>query len=269
MKINAKKLEVAKTEAPLTFKKRRNSFESSTGNCTFSLDDCRAYSYRWWRFVDYRKELGGLVFNNYTYSSSTSKHQSKVRRLIGLLGLKVVAHIEAPRGLDDMSVAIKHYYDKLFTLEAEMRNPRRKKSLDSYRESQHVAIHDKIKLVKRLGGRISKADIETIANDVEDSVIHKFIRAQEKIAARESLDHLIVLSGDGMTNLDKMGLEFVGIGLDQWGVEVNEQDLKNFRILNGLSVSYDKTLYSYDNETNERENWGRVERVKHPELPRE
>lgn len=65
--------------------KRTGIFKAS--NVSFDPSTVRAYSYGWWNFV--RKINGAVVFNNYRYSNSTSKHQSKVWRLMDSLGIKI------------------------------------------------------------------------------------------------------------------------------------------------------------------------------------
>lgn len=46
-----------------------------------------AYSYAWWLFVVRYKGL--VIFNNTNYSSSTCKHQSKVRDVLDNLNIKI------------------------------------------------------------------------------------------------------------------------------------------------------------------------------------
>lgn len=67
-------------------------------NVTFNPKTKQAYSYRWWRFVDVIN--GAVVFNEYRYSNSTSGHQSKVRRTMEALGIKIDLYVSVPSGLD-------------------------------------------------------------------------------------------------------------------------------------------------------------------------
>lgn len=66
-------------------------------NVTFNLVTREAYSYGWWRFVSVVN--GYVVFNNYSYSVSTCKHQSKVRSLMNELGIKIDLIVECSGGL--------------------------------------------------------------------------------------------------------------------------------------------------------------------------
>jgi hypothetical protein len=61
-------------------------------NVTFNPTTLEAFSYHWWKFVAVVE--GKVVFNNYFYSNSTAKHQSKVRNLMSELGIKI--DIEMP-----------------------------------------------------------------------------------------------------------------------------------------------------------------------------
>lgn len=79
---------------------RSNEYRAS--NVVFKMgdkplnQDVSAWSYGWWQFV---KVIDGkTVFNSYRYSSSTGKHQSKVRSLMDKLGLKIDMDIEVPLG---------------------------------------------------------------------------------------------------------------------------------------------------------------------------
>ncbi len=67
-------------------------------NVVFNPETLEAHSYRWWRFV---AKIDGLVlFNNYRYSNSTSKHQSKVRSVLSQLGIQVDHYLKLPKGIN-------------------------------------------------------------------------------------------------------------------------------------------------------------------------
>ena len=71
-------LELAK-RTQTRFVKTQNKLKSS--NFEFDLNSTTATSYDWWIFVT--KENGKVIFNNYSYSVSTRKHQSKAWRILG------------------------------------------------------------------------------------------------------------------------------------------------------------------------------------------
>ena len=77
--------------------KRSNIYQSSNYNCTFDPNKVEAFSYKWWKFVGVVE--GKVIFNDYRYSKSTSKHQSKVRRLLQDLGIHIDISMPIPKGL--------------------------------------------------------------------------------------------------------------------------------------------------------------------------
>jgi hypothetical protein len=70
-------------------------------NVTFNPETCAAFSYVWWQFMARIK--GKVVFNNYGYSNSTRKHQSKVRSLLQELGIKIDRVVQVRHGLQNIN----------------------------------------------------------------------------------------------------------------------------------------------------------------------
>lgn len=79
----AKQKTEAEKDSGLIYGIRADTYKSS--NVIYYCKTEKAYSYGWWRFVD--RINGVLVFNNYGYSPSTNRHQTKVRNLLDSLGL--------------------------------------------------------------------------------------------------------------------------------------------------------------------------------------
>lgn len=79
----------------MKFMKRTGIYKAS--NVTFNPQTCEAVSYAWWRFVS--KKDGLVFFNNYRYSPSTGRQQTKVRRLMEQLGIKIDVVAPFPKGL--------------------------------------------------------------------------------------------------------------------------------------------------------------------------
>lgn len=97
------------SKAPLKYFTRSNMYKAS--NVSFNPVTKEAFSYDWWKFT--KMIDGKLVFNNYTYSSTTNRHQSKVRSLLSTLRVKIKYTIEAPKGLDNLPVALEHHRSQL------------------------------------------------------------------------------------------------------------------------------------------------------------
>ncbi len=112
------------------FKKHANRYEIS--NCYLQLDPLIAYSYNWWEFV---KVINGkLIFNNFTYSATTTAHQYKTRRLLRQLGLVIDVEIEAPSGLQSMANTVLHYGRLIASLERDIAKPRSNKRKNTERK---------------------------------------------------------------------------------------------------------------------------------------
>lgn len=70
------------------------------------LTKVEAFSYYWWKFVAIDK-VGNIVFNNTTYSNSTSKHQADVKGVLQRLGLDVKIWLEYTRAsINDIKESI-------------------------------------------------------------------------------------------------------------------------------------------------------------------
>lgn len=57
-----------------------------------------AYSYEHWRFLSVTA-LGRVVFNQYKYSQTTSRHQKRVLAKLAQLGIKVDIFLNIPQSL--------------------------------------------------------------------------------------------------------------------------------------------------------------------------
>lgn len=77
-------------------KKLKNGvYEAS--NVSFDPSKIEATSYNWWTFViEYR---GYVIFNAYTYSPTTRRHQAKVRALMELIGIQTDIVVETKHSL--------------------------------------------------------------------------------------------------------------------------------------------------------------------------
>lgn len=91
-----------KSAPALKFNKRAGIYTNSTGSLTFNPATLEAHSYKWWRFV--AQVDGLLIFNDYKYSVSTSKHQYKMRSFLSDLGIKIDLFLELPGGIGHQSL---------------------------------------------------------------------------------------------------------------------------------------------------------------------
>lgn len=131
----------------MKYSNKRNRYEAA--NVTLDLVKLEAFSYDWWQFLRYIN--GKLVFNNYNYSNSTCKHQSKVRGMLYEKGIKIDVFVKCHRSLngyaknsannygtteDALNEAIANNKAEIEEIELMLVNPRRKKALDADRKEQ-------------------------------------------------------------------------------------------------------------------------------------
>lgn len=117
-------------------------------NVMFDPERMVATSFDWWYFV---KRIGGkVVFNDYSYSSYTTRHQSKVRRTMQALGIKVDVTIEARKGLQSLDVALRDYDERVKTLLALIQKPGTRKAKNEERKLEVKELLEKIETVKDL-----------------------------------------------------------------------------------------------------------------------
>lgn len=130
----------------LKYRKRTKDFKST--NVWFDPNKVKATSYNWWIMLE--KIKGVNVFNTYRYSTTTQRHQYKVRRTMEQVGLSVDLEIECPRGLQDLDSAIKLYERRIGMLLAEVANPRSKKEKNKERMNSIGVFQSKIEAIKFL-----------------------------------------------------------------------------------------------------------------------
>jgi hypothetical protein len=122
----------------MKYYKRLKLYKAS--NVTFNPETMVAYSYGWWEFV---KVIDGkVVFNNYYYSTSTCKHQSKVMGLLSELGIKIDMTIECPGGLQNLQSAVEHYTYEIKELERKIAAPRTHKKKNEERKRHIDQLHE-------------------------------------------------------------------------------------------------------------------------------
>lgn len=104
-------------EFKMRYMKRAQIYKASNGNVTFDPQNIKAFSYGWWKFVGIVEDK--VVFNNYRYSPTTAKHQSKVRTLMSELNIKIDLELPVPCGLqkvlnisEAILIAEEHLCDK-------------------------------------------------------------------------------------------------------------------------------------------------------------
>jgi hypothetical protein len=169
--------------------KRSNIYKAT--NVTFNPKTLDAHSYSWWRFV--AKVEGKVIFNDYRYSVTTAKHQSKVRHLLESLGIKVDIYLQLPKGIDsrplneliieaEETLCDQFLNEEIKKQERYARAKQRKleKRLEEYLETQ-VNFRDYDIKPKNMFGVYNTVDVhqcvdaESLERDVENA-LHNFHR---------------------------------------------------------------------------------------------
>ncbi len=169
----------------MKFFKTLNLYKAS--NVRFNPLNMSATSYDWWGFVGLVDGL--LVFNNYFYSPSTSKHQRKVRRLLSDLNIKIDLEMPIPSGLqtgkslgeyvlESEAYLCNKFLDdeiKKQTKSDSAKLKRRSIKLEDYLENSIHFRDYEIKSAEIFGqynvqGVHKIIDLESIENDVSDAI---------------------------------------------------------------------------------------------------
>lgn len=117
-------------------------------NVMFNPQTMLATSYRWWNML--QKINGKIVFNSYTYSSSTSKHQYKLLNLLHQLNINIDHYIEAPKGLQRLDEARKHYEGTIRVLKMKIASPKTRKTTNAKRQLEIDKYQEKIRIIDSL-----------------------------------------------------------------------------------------------------------------------
>lgn len=153
---------------------RSNAFKAS--NCVLDMNELRATSYAWWNMLQVIK--GKLVFNNYSYSSATSGHQSKVRSVLRNLGIKIDIEIEAPRGLQNLDKALDQTLYILARNELQQAHSRSKPN--RYSKAWVKAQKEALQFLAKCGFKATKERKLEAQKRVEHERISRLERQREK-----------------------------------------------------------------------------------------
>jgi hypothetical protein len=142
---------------------RLNVFK--TRNNIFDPSEMTAYSYGWWRYLQIIK--GKLVFNNYSYSQQTNRHQGSLSRLLKELGVKIDHTVYIHGGLQDLFIgALPAEYSSIFDNEIAISRGRDGSWAQRYRRDSIKASQKQIKILRALGAKLSRKSIKAIKDKI-------------------------------------------------------------------------------------------------------
>lgn len=156
------------TKTSLKYKKRAGIYSNSTGTNTFDPKTCRAYSYDWWRYVD--KIKGKVVFNNYSYSPTTSGHQSRTRSLLKELKIEIDCFVSVRSGLQAFErEALKPVYREMYETEVAINRKGARESTKKQGAEFIVSCKERINLYRSLGAKFSRKEQAELKRNVLES----------------------------------------------------------------------------------------------------
>lgn len=141
----------------LKFFPRLQVFKNSTGTNVF--DGTTAKSYDWYTYAYVFKEgEEQVVFTcENSYSSTTAKHMSELRNL---LGYPKELRILAPQGLSNLGAALREINHAINMLNDELKNPRCKKPK---RIERIVQLQEQVKYVEMLQSYLAQGKEKEVA----------------------------------------------------------------------------------------------------------
>jgi len=147
----------------MKYYKRLKVYKAS--NVMFNPQTFEATSHDWWVFV--KKINGTVLFNDYSYSNSTCRHQSKVRSLLNELKINYQS-VTIPNAKDLNSLSkdtVRSIYKNLIELEIVV-NSTKGKRLESYAHQSRVyqinGLKKDIQVLAKVGYKISKKEVKEL-----------------------------------------------------------------------------------------------------------
>lgn len=126
-------------------KRQGNIYKNSTGTNIYNVVNNTATSYGWWTY--YKIIKGKRIFNSYFYSSTTSKHQIDLLKIV-----RPDIYIECPGGLQDLRSGIDYYKSLIRDLVSKINNPRSRKTTNEKRMEMIIGYKNKITQIYQLLG---------------------------------------------------------------------------------------------------------------------
>ena len=174
--------------------KTRNEYVGCNGKARYYVDEDKATSYGHWDFV---AEINGkVIFNDYRYSQTTSRHQREVAWLLDDLGVKVDATVRMGESLNQESferTALDYFYNLAILRIIEIHTKRVHASTKEDNRKVIAIMKKKIKELREIGADISWSKVYRMYRT------HKKRRddRQERIAVTQKYNGKIYRREDG------------------------------------------------------------------------
>jgi polyhydroxyalkanoate synthesis regulator phasin len=156
-------------------------YKDSGGNNTYDPVQERATSYNWWVYL--KRINGKLVFNDYSYSSSTNHHQSECKSLLSQLGIKVDYYIRTRTGLQEFGdKTLQELWERIAELECEMARKGTGGSANARRKREHAELLKQVALCAKLKAKFGASVIKRIRDKAKEEEAARVKAMAEKRA---------------------------------------------------------------------------------------
>ena len=126
----------------MKYRRGIDAYTNATKTNYCSLTDKCAVSYDWWIYLQLIGDR--LVFNSYSYSLTTARHQSSTLQLLRDRNIKIDVFVECPKGLQDLESGIKLHTSGIAKLRESIQAPRSRELKNRERAQDISNLHLKI-----------------------------------------------------------------------------------------------------------------------------
>jgi hypothetical protein len=169
----------------LPYFKRSEIFKQPNGRVTFDPKVIEARSYGHWCFVKVIK--GKVVFNDFSYSNTTGKHQSSVRSLMQQLGIKVDVFVNQRSSLSE-GIRLDDLYRSIEEIKIASERKGARKTTKKEAPKLIQSVQKQIADLKKLGGKLGAYSLDGIKQSAQSSEKYRLERVKAK-REQWKLDH--------------------------------------------------------------------------------
>lgn len=178
----------------MQFKPRLKIYQGSNRKNTFDLQTFEGRSYNHWCYV--KKIKGQVVFNDYRYSVTTSKHQSEMRHFLqNELKIKNIVFVNQSGTLTD-GIDLSFHYEKLYLAEYRLKSKGRKAQF--YKDQKDIIVEMKkaIATLRKLGAKFKHYRAKDNLNNFKKIIVeqetsrlaHSKLVSQQQRAKRKQVE---------------------------------------------------------------------------------
>lgn len=188
--------------------KTRNEYVGCNNECRYYADENKATSYGWWNFV---LEIDGMIiFNDFKYSNTTSRHQGEVDFLMYELGLKRDFTVYMRQSLTKsnfIEFALEYFYEVAIKAIVTRNTPRVRKSTKEYCAQRLEWARKNISKLKAMGCKYTfkklMSEYRWLKNrkDEKELTLKTYKKVKTKIFKKNKTQDLFQVTGKGERTL--------------------------------------------------------------------